>query len=168
VIGIRQLGVDDVETYRALRLDALQSEPRAFGADHAHEATTSRDAFARRLTENAVFGAFDGLKAVGLAGFYKVTDIKSAHIGVLFGMYVAPSHRGRAIGRRLVETVIAHARGKVLQIELGVGTYNAPAIALYRACGFEIYGTEPRSLRVEGQFVDEHQMVRFLDREDQS
>ncbi len=35
---------------------------------------------------------------------------------------------------------------------------------LFRACGFEPFGVEPRALRVGGRYVDEEQMVLFLDR----
>ena len=46
----------------------------------------------------------------------------------------------------------------------GVAVGNTPAIRLYQKAGFEIYGTEPRALFVNGRYIDEHMMVRFLDK----
>ena len=38
-------------------------------------------------------------------------------------------------------------------------TTNAPAVALYEHLGFKRYGTEPRSLLVNGRYLDEYLMV---------
>ena len=45
------------------------------------------------------------------------------------------------------------------QVHLGVGAANRGAQALYAACGFEVYGTEPRSLKIGATYVDELLMV---------
>jgi RimJ/RimL family protein N-acetyltransferase len=47
----------------------------------------------------------------------------------------------------------------VQQVHLSVTTGNAPAVALYEHLGFTHYGTEPRSLLVNGRYLDEHLMV---------
>ena len=44
------------------------------------------------------------------------------------------------------------------------GSKNEPAIRLYQKLGFETYGTEPRYLFGNGRYIDEHLMVRFLDK----
>lgn len=52
-------------------------------------------------------------------------------------IFVVQSKRNRGIGTRLTEAAVAHAHGLGLKrLWLSVGTYNFPAIALYRKFGF--------------------------------
>jgi ribosomal protein S18 acetylase RimI-like enzyme len=74
-------------------------------------------------------------------------------------MYVAPTHRNKGIANLLVKTVIDHAKKCVLQLHATVVTSNQSALNLYEKNGFVIYGTEPRSLKIDSHFFDEHMMV---------
>ncbi|RYD89606.1 MAG: N-acetyltransferase [Sphingomonadales bacterium] len=161
---MRKLGQDDAAAFRAIRLEALEAHPEAFGADLQDEADRDVEWFARWITGSAVFAAFDADRMVGIAGFFKVDGRKSAHMGKLIAMYVRPEARGSGAALDLVEAVLAHAEGQVIQVHLGVAVGNAPAIRLYEKAGFEIYGTEPRALFVNGRYIDEHLMVRFLNK----
>jgi len=59
----------------------------------------------------------------------------------LAGMAVVPEARGRRVGRRLVERLLDEARGRGERaMVLEVIEQNAPAVALYRACGFDTLG----------------------------
>lgn len=52
-----------------------------------------------------------------------------------------PDHRGRGIGRALVERLIERARAAgCSHLELEVASRNAPAIALYQRVGFQVVG----------------------------
>jgi GNAT superfamily N-acetyltransferase len=52
-------------------------------------------------------------------------------------MYVAPSARGRGIGRQLVESLEREAQGLgITRVVLETGTRLAPAIKLYEAMGY--------------------------------
>lgn len=59
-------------------------------------------------------------------------------------MYVAPTERGRGLGRRLVDALEAEARALgVRRLVLETGIRQEAALALYRATGFEpipLYG----------------------------
>jgi GNAT superfamily N-acetyltransferase len=59
-------------------------------------------------------------------------------------MYVAPTVRGRGLGRRLVAALEAEARALgVRRLVLETGVRQAAALALYRATGFRpipLYG----------------------------
>lgn len=162
---ILRLGSGDVDAYRAIRLEALHDAPEAFGADYDAAAEKSADHFRALLETLAVFGGFDAAGALdGIVAFVRLEGAKYRHRGEMVSMYVRPAARGTGLGLALIETLLDHARHHVLQVHLGVGTYNQPAIRLYRKAGFAIYGTEPRSLFVNGRFIDEYQMVRFLDK----
>jgi RimJ/RimL family protein N-acetyltransferase len=48
------------------------------------------------------------------------------------------------------------------QVLLGVGAHNVAAIQTYQKFGFELYGTEPRALKVGSAYVDEQLMILRL------
>ena len=91
---IRRLGAADLEAFRSIRLEGLRNDPEAFGSTFEKESNEPEQYFVDRLTRSAVFGGFVGDRLVGVAGFYSFEDTKSAHKGVLWGMYVTPETRG--------------------------------------------------------------------------
>ena len=158
----RQLVAGDETLFRALRLGGLETDPEAFGGSYADEEAWPVERYQRTLENNHVVGVFVGAELAGTAGFYRLTG-QMSHRGHIWGVVVAQAHRGKGVGALVMQTVLDHARQHVKQVHLGVGTYNTPAIALYQKAGFELYGTEPRSLYVNGRYIDEHMMVRFFD-----
>jgi RimJ/RimL family protein N-acetyltransferase len=85
------------------------------------------------------------------------------HTAVL-GITVAREWRGQGVGRRLIERSIEWAResGIVTRIELHVFTRNEGAIRLYQRCGFQIEGTRRRSVRRDGEYLDDLVMALLL------
>ncbi|MCC0023902.1 MAG: GNAT family N-acetyltransferase [Hyphomicrobiaceae bacterium] len=163
---IRRLGPEDANAYRTLRLSALADAPFAF-SDSVEEAEGRPNIYWCDLLagERTYYGAFSGPKLVGSANYTPEIGNKSAHRGWMHSVYVAPAARGLGVVDLLIKAVIDHARGVgALQVHLGVGTENLSAQRAYQRFGFEAYGTQPRALRVQGQFIDEHQMVLFLDK----
>lgn len=161
-LEIRRLTAEDAALFRDLRLTALQRSPEGFAS--SYEAEKDRDVawFAGRLKDAVVFVAFRDAAPLGMAGF-KVHDTpKMAHKGMLWGMYVAPEARGLGVGRRLVQAVLDYAQGKVEQVQLAVTAENPSARALYEAMGFEVYGVEPRSLKVGDRYWDDLLMARAV------
>jgi len=158
-IAIRRLLAADAEGYRSIRLAALADAPEAFGSDVATESASPVDAFANTLRSGYVAGAFAGERLVAIAGFRALEREKTRHRGDIWGVYVAPEARGTGVGRRLMEHVLDYARTQVLQVHLAVTASNGAAVALYEHLGFIRYGTEPRALKVNGRYLDEHLMV---------
>jgi ribosomal protein S18 acetylase RimI-like enzyme len=152
--------------FQALRLEALERHPAAFAAAPEEEAGRSLAEVALRLDAGAVFGAFVDGGLAGSAGFAQPERAKKGHKGVLWGVYVQPAVRGQGLGRRLVEAVIGHARDRVEQLHATVSTTNLAARELYRRLGFQIYGLEPRGLKVGEAYFDQELLVLlFLERE---
>jgi RimJ/RimL family protein N-acetyltransferase len=162
---IRRLGLGDVAEYRAIRHEALANHPEAFVSTAEAFAQKSDAEIRQTLEALTVFGAVlpDGSLG-GINAFMRHEGAKERHRGWMIQVYVRPEHRGSGMAAALVEHLVDHARRHVLQIHLGVWSENLPAIKLYQRLGFELYATEPRYLFVNGRFIDEHLMVRFLDK----
>lgn len=163
--SIRQLSEDDADAYRAIRLEALVNHPEAF-LSSAESFSQKSDADIREtLKALTIFGAVlpDGSLG-GINAFLGNEGSKDRHRGWMIQVYVKPEHRGTGMSRALVEHLLDYAKDRVIQVHLGVWSENEPAIRLYKKLGFETYGTEPRYLFVNGRYLDEHLMVRFLDK----
>lgn len=162
--SIRPLTADDADAYRELRLEGLRNHPYAFASSYETAVQRPDDYWREALQRLSFFGAFaeDG-RPVGLVAFDQSNGDKDRHRGWLLQMYVRPEMRGTGCAMALVEALIDHARDRVLQVHLGVWDQNLPAIRLYQRAGFEIYATDRRAYYVDGQFVGDHLMVRYLD-----
>ncbi|HEY4187913.1 MAG TPA: GNAT family N-acetyltransferase [Polyangia bacterium] len=101
------------------------------------------------------WGAFDprGL-IIGHIDLRAHADSCTAHRALL-GMGVHRDHRGRGLGRSLIEFVIGWAlRSTALDwIDLDLLAGNVPAERLYRSAGFEEVGAIPDMFRIDGQSV---------------
>ena len=160
---VRRLTAGDADAYRALRLESLSRHPEAFGAAYADDARRAPSEWRERLASSAIFGAFKAGALIGTAGLFRNSAEKTRHKAVLVGVYVQDEARGDGLGRALVEAVIAEARGEVEQLLASVNATNVGARRLYEDLGFEAWGLQPRSLKVEGRYVDEVELVLFLD-----
>jgi ribosomal protein S18 acetylase RimI-like enzyme len=161
---IRALAPADAAAFQALRLRALQECPAAFASSYEEEVGTPLAKFEARLQPragSAVFGAFRDSGLCALVGIQRESGAKLAHKSFLWGVYVAPEVRGAGLGTRLVAHALRYA-AEVLgtrQVNLGVNTQNAAAVALYRKLGFVEYGLERGYLLVDGVPQDEFLMV---------
>lgn len=163
--SIKQLQEQDWALWKAIRLDALQLHPEAFGSSYEEESLWPSESFKEKLIKSDIFGVFIKDNLVGVAGFFIYDPQKLRHRGMLFTIYVKAEHRNQGIAGQLLATVIHHARSRVIQLLCSVNTGNEKAIKLYQNHGFQIFGTEPRALKIGETFQDLHLMVlRFDDR----
>ena len=162
--SVRRLTRDDVDAYRAIRLEALTVSPESYGTAPDSFARRSRDSLQQQMDQMAFFGAIDaGAELAGIVAYGRDTGEREAHRGWLMQVYVRPQLRGTGAALAMIGAAVEHARTEVIQLHLMVGSHNQPAIRLYEKAGFTIYGTDPRCLYVNGRYIDEHMMVRFLD-----
>ena len=157
-IVVRRLLPTEAELFRAIRLEALQAHPSAFGAALETEAGKPGVWFAQTLGDNAVFAAWRAADLLGIAGYHREPTPKQRHKALLWTMYVRETARGSGAADTLVEAVIAHARTEVEALLLAVGVHNEPACRLYRRHGFVEYGREPQALKVGDVYYDEIMM----------
>lgn len=159
----RRLMPADAADYRNIRLEALKTHPDAFGGSYDVESKKEISTFEASLTRSVIFGAFNVDTLCGVTGWYQSPSPKQAHRANLFGMYVRPNSRGTGCADQLVEAVLNDAAKTTLQVHLTVAANNPAAQKLYERAGFKTYGTDPRGLCVDGSYIDEHLMIKFLD-----
>ena len=164
---IRFLTAEDAAQWSRLRLEALQLEPAAFSSSVEEHQALPIEAVKNRLSANPdsfVVGAFEQGCLFGMAGFHRDTGPKTRHKGRVWGVYVTPSERGQGLSRRMMKILLerAAAIAGLEQVLLSVTATQTAALALYRSLGFESFGTEPRALNINGEFIDEHHLVRRL------
>jgi ribosomal protein S18 acetylase RimI-like enzyme len=151
LVEVRRVRADEWRALRDTRLRALADAPNAFGTTHAearaHPEQWWRDRAERASAgrEQAMFLAWDGDRAVGIAGAFR----EDSHYQVI-SMWTAPERRGRGIGRDLLAAAVAYAGAA--ESRLSVSDGNDAARRLYEGSGFVVTGfTEP--LRSDSSLV---------------
>lgn len=138
----------------------LRDEPTAFGSNYESTAQLPPQHFIERTRndeENFIIGAFADNTLVGSCGGRRDDDVKRRHIGMIWGMYLHPDHRGDGGAAAMLRMTIKRlvALPGLEQIQLAVTVGNQAAERLYRSAGFEEYGREPAALKVDGRNYDE-------------
>jgi len=162
-MNIRVLQFDDWASWKELRKESILLCPEAFASSFEEECNLSDRQFQDWITRNVIFGAFIDDHLIGTAGFFQMELAKEKHRGVLFSVYVTPNKRHQGIAYQLVEHVIQEAKKRVIQLHLKVVSSNTSAVNLYQRHGFEVYGTELRSLKYQDRFFNEYLMVLRFD-----
>lgn len=113
---------------------------------------------------DTVVAVLDG----GVVGYARLRNPMAApshaHVLEINGLAVDPGVAGRGIGRALVEAAVAEAeRRGARKVSLRVLGTNPTARRLYSRCGFVEEGVLRAELRLDGRYVDEVLMARFLE-----
>ena len=134
-IDIQQTTEADWRDLKKVRLQSITESPKSFGLTYEAVSAYTDDQWRERAgnrTPPMYFVARDEGVPIGLIGGVK------AHAEFnLIAMWVAPSHRGRGVGKALVATVLSTAasRGES-EVSLFVSPINKAASTLYESMGF--------------------------------
>jgi ribosomal protein S18 acetylase RimI-like enzyme len=154
---IRKLTKDDAHAYFSIRLKALLENPEYYSSSYEEEKNRKIEMTMDRLSqENFItYGVFIEKILVGIITYAKESRIKTSHIADIYGMYVDSSYRRKGLAKALLNHVIKVANNdKIERIRLSVTKTNHAALQLYQSLGFVIYGTEPKSIKIDHQYFD--------------
>jgi GNAT superfamily N-acetyltransferase len=128
VIEVRRIYYSPV-----LFAELIEEAPRA-GGSFLLRLRDEWESGANRFEDDgeALFGAFDGERLVGVGGLNR--DPWQPELGRLRHLYVLAACRGRGAGRTLSERILAQARGRFDVVRLR--TRASEAVALYLRLGF--------------------------------
>ena len=161
---IRQLGPDDMQVFRQIRLEALRREPANFASSVEDWEVLPDAEWTRRLTANAVFVDFHDGEPVAMMGLMPQAASKMAHRATVIMVYVRKDRRGAGHARALLDAVADYARQAGIRLlELAVSAENPAAIRFYQREGFAQAGRIPGGTIHEGREIDEILMTRRID-----
>lgn len=147
---IRAVRTDEGPLLRALWLRALTDAPAALGSAPAlagaypdaiwcarARPVANRISLIAEAERDDPATAAPGRWCGMVTGTRTETQADQPVVVALTALWVDPAQRGCGLGNRLVQAVVAWARGQgAAQVTLEVVERNAPAIALYLAAGF--------------------------------
>jgi len=143
-MNIRRVLPTDWEAFRRLRLEALRTDPLAFGSTLERETGYPNDRW-QGWAESGALGNDSATfvveaepgQLVGMAGVF--TDQGEYH---LWGMWVAPEARGQGLGLGLLDRLLAWADSASPQrtVRLDVNPAQTVAVRLYEVRGFRPTG----------------------------
>lgn len=101
-----------------------------------------------------------------LVGFLLVNGGKTRrikHVGYIVAGILS-AYQGQGIGTRLFQALEEWRKNTELKrLELTVMSHNEAAVALYKKMGFQIEGTKPKSLYIDGGYIDEFYMGKTFE-----
>ena len=145
------LAAIDVATWTTANSPAgLPAEPRPFFRAEEDPADT-------------LVAVLDGA-VVGYAKLRNTLSLPSrAHVLEINGIAVAPEAVGQGVGQTLVEAAVAEAKRRgARKLSLRVLGTNTAARRLYARCGFVEEGVLRAEFLLDGRYVDDVFMARFL------
>jgi ribosomal protein S18 acetylase RimI-like enzyme len=158
-VSVVVLGPRDWRDLRAIRLEALQSEPAAYSSSYEETRARSDEHWQQRLANDRSVHllARAASRPIGMVGGYLGSDEGDDSVALVFGMYVASEQRGRGIGRLLLTSLIDRlsAFPQITTIRLGVTETQDPARRLYESLGFQVVSKTEEGIVVNDRQYDE-------------
>jgi len=137
---------------RGLTLDMQQDRVNGY-LDSVTQAMCVAEIIDENGDKNDIVGS-----AVAIGGKAR----RNAHV-LTIAMGVKRQYWGKGIGAQLLQQLVDWARlHQFVRLELTVMAHNERAVLLYQRLGFEIEGRHVKSLKVDGEWVDEFTMALLL------
>lgn len=148
MFDIVRIAPEFAEVFRRVRLEALRTDPLAFGSTYEKEVQLSPEDWLKRAE------SLDGIQRIG---FFLMRDREVCGLGACFrddqnptigqviSIWVSPSSRRAGLGIMLLEAIRSWAESQgITKLLLMVASGNSGAIELYRRAGFSETGlTKP-------------------------
>jgi ribosomal protein S18 acetylase RimI-like enzyme len=158
-VSVAALGPQDWRDLRAIRLEALQTEPAAYSSTYEETLAWSDEEWRRRLADDRRIQLLARVQSrpIGVVGGYLGSDEGDDSVAVVFAMYVNENYRGKRIGKLLLTSLIDRlsAFPQITTIRLGVTQTQAPALRLYESVGFQVVGKTEEGIVVNDRRYDE-------------
>lgn len=151
------------QDYKKLRLEAVADSPESFTTT-AQETLSTPDEEWQEKIHTMFFAVTENDEVIGMAGCYFEDKEKLAHIAHVVSVFVHPDHRGKGIGKQLVQVLLSDAKSNahVKKIELGVVVTQKVARQLYESLGFKKVGELKKAIQVDGIFYDAYLMEMMV------
>lgn len=160
-VKVRPAVLDDEAALLKVEKSAWDSSS-GFPSLRDPDATKFFDVGYRRVEIHHV-AEYDG-EVVGYARLAPSSDrSESAHVLGIHGLAVAPWARRFGVATALMDGVEVEARRRgARKIALGVLGHNDKAMRLYQRCGYQIEGRLREEFYIDGAYVDDLVMAKFL------
>ncbi len=166
MIAIRPAEPADAQVLVELAREVGREEGGWLLTTDSHRSTADERHYLRavkRHPDAAVYVAVDGEAIVGRLSLARDVHPSSRHVADL-GLMIAASQRRRGLGKALLDQAVTWAElVGVRKLELHAFPWNAPALALYEAFGFEREGVRRAHYLRDGRPVDAILMALLLD-----
>jgi predicted GNAT family acetyltransferase len=164
---VKKLDPEHWFVYKHLRLESLKKDPQAFIGIHEEKLKVPdsvwQDQFSREHTR--ILFLFEGVQAIGMAGYEINHNSKNAHVASIFGVYVMPDYRGKGLGKMLVSALIEDItkhHPQIMKLKLAVSSAQVAAFHIYETLGFKSVGTLKMEIKHGEEFFDEILLEKFI------
>jgi GNAT superfamily N-acetyltransferase len=136
--SIRSFLPEEVEQYKAIRLESLQLEAAVFGSSYAREAAFTTNQWLERIAQpnSDCFGLYSAGELIGLTGI--VIDKTDATLAHMTQSYIREAYRGRGLSQLLYDARLAWAKQHHLKtLRIGHRESNIVSKAANQRHGFK-------------------------------
>ena len=164
VCEIRVVQPDEAQAFVTFMAQLFSESNHFFSKDVADMTVAqAHDFIESENRRGKMFGAYVDGQLMGNLGIVRHSPARRNHVATL-SMGLLSSLQRQGIGRAMVQEAItwAESKGSIEKVSLYVRSHNTPAIALYKKLGFIEEGRRVKEWRVDGQYVDEVIMYKWL------
>ena len=159
---IEVVGPEEWETFRAIRLKALQADPTAFGVSYEQQANQSEEEWRSKLSDphRRMYAAKINEQMAAIAGVHFMTAKHVEHVATLVAVFTDPEFRNQGIATSLMEKILEDLRNdpKIVKVRLSVSETQSAAKKLYEKMGFVQVGLAKKEMKIDGTYYDHAQM----------
>lgn len=162
---IIRLAPKDWEKYKNIRLEALEKDSLAFGTSYEQASKKTDEEWKETLekSDRYLFFAKVNDELVGMVAAYQEDGERLRHTAYVWGVYVREEFRGKGIGKKLMEVLLAELqKNNVEKASLNVNTAQSNAIKLYESLGFQTIGIARKEMKIDGKYYDEYLMEKIF------